>query len=211
VPRDSIYLFIDESGDLLPYELGSSNLVLAAFATTSPNLISSKINELRYQLLSSGVGISNFHAADDSRVIRSEFLRNLIDLPDCMGISIGVQKAMEFTITDVKALYIKMLLALVKEIVKASELNVTLIILIDLTLDRTSRSEAKRVLKSLCRNFGIKNYIYFQSMKSDGCGQIADYLAWSHFQSLERENPNYLFEMKRLINAIEIQLDDPPG
>ena len=211
MPRDSIYLFIDESGDLLPYELGSSNLVLAAFATTSPNLISSKINELRYQLLSSGVGISNFHAADDSRVIRSEFLRNLIDLPDCMGISIGVQKAMEFTITDIKALYTKMLLALVKEIVKTSELNVTLIILIDLTLDRTSRSEAKRVLKNLCRNFGIKNYIYFQSMKSDGCGQIADYLAWSHFQSLERENPNYLLEMKRLINAREIQLDDPPG
>jgi hypothetical protein len=120
VPRDSIYLFIDESGDLLPYELGSSSLVLAAFATTSPSLISSKIHELRYQLLSSGVGISNFHAADDSRLIRSEFLRNLVDLPACMGMSIGVHKAIESTVPDIKTLYIKMLLDLVQEFVKTS-------------------------------------------------------------------------------------------
>ena len=104
-----------------------------------------------------------------------------------------------------------MLALIVKEAGVKIAKSSNLILLIDLTLDQASRAEAKRVLKRLCRSFEIKNYIYFLSMKRDGCGQIADYLAWSHFQSLERANHSYFLEVKRFFEIFEVGLSDPPG
>jgi hypothetical protein len=48
-------------------------------------------------------------------------------------------------------------------------------------------------------------------MKRDSCGQIADYLAWSHFQKVERKTDLYLRLITEAFETQFLELDDPPG
>lgn len=208
---DPLFVFVDESGDLHPCLKGSDSLVLSAFATKRPDSVSTTLNSLRYQLLSKGVGIPNFHAADDSRIIRAQFLLSLQSLTDCQGISLALRKTLKMSTSDLKGIYVEILSRLISEIIQSAVQYSQIVLLVDLTLDRTSRAAAKRKLKQLFLSLGIKNYVYFQSMKRDACGQVADYLAWSHFQSFERGSDEYL---KKVIKAIDLKVsefDDPLG
>lgn len=41
-------------------------------------------------------------------------------------------------------------------------------------------------IKPLFKKYQVDFHIFFQSMKTDHNGQIADYIAWSKFKQLER-------------------------
>lgn len=208
---NTLFVFIDESGDLLPLNKGSEVLVISAFATEQPLEVTSRINKLRYELLQKGFGVSNFHAADDSRLIKTQFIQSLDGLEDCRAISIAFRKSPSSTTSDMKALYIKMLCQVTSELIYYTKTGALMVVLIDLTLDRNSRAAAKRKLKELFLSSNQRNYIYFQSMKRDVCGQVADYLAWSHFQNIGRRNDKYLTQMRKVLELKINELDDPLG
>jgi hypothetical protein len=210
-PSSAMFVFIDESGDLLPKGLGSNHLVLSAFLTLSPSSNASTIVDLRYRLLSKGLNIESFHATDDSRLVRREFLEQFATFGDCLAISVGVKKEGTQTSQLLLEKYKQMLKTIAKEIVALNTDKLPIILLIDLTLDKYSRSEAKRELKYVFLSSKIDNFIYFQSMKRDFCGQIADYIAWSHFQKVERENDSYLLKIGENLKMRFLVLDDPPG
>jgi len=210
-PSSAIFIFIDESGDLLPKGLGSNHLVLSAFLTLSPSSIASSIVNLRYRLLGKGLNIESFHATDDSRLVRREFFQQFTTFGNCLAISVGIKKEGTQTSQSLLEKYKQLLKAIAKEIVALNTDKLPIILLIDSTLDKYSRSDAKRELKYVFLSSKIDNFIYFQSMKRDFCGQIADYIAWSHFQKVERDNDSYLLKIGENLKMRFLVLDDPPG
>lgn len=206
-----IYVFVDESGDLLPKGLGSDHLVLSAFVTKSPSSAATVIGELRYSLLSRGFNIESFHATDDSRLVRFEFFQQFSKIDDSLGISTGIEKKGNETSQVLTGIYIKLLEEIVKEVVSLNTSKSPIALLIDPTLDKGYRSEAKRKLKHVLLSSSLSNYIYFQSMKRDFCGQIADYIAWSTFQKLERKNDSFFLQIEENLELRVLNLDDPPG
>lgn len=209
--KPSIFVFIDESGDLLPKEAGTTHLVLSAFITKSPSVAAYIVSNLRYSLLSRGFNIETFHATDDSRVVRFEFLQQIQKIRDASGVTIGIEKIDGTTSKRLITMYIQSLARIAKEVVKLNVDNAHVTFLIDPTLDKKSRSEAKRVIKHVFSSSNQRNLIYFQSMKRDSCGQIADYLAWSHFQKVERKTDLYLRLITEAFETQFLELDDPPG
>ncbi|MFM8782892.1 MAG: DUF3800 domain-containing protein [Actinomycetota bacterium] len=207
----SIFVFIDESGDLLPMEAGTTHLVLSALITKSPSAAANIVSNLRYSLLSKGFNIETFHATDDSRLVRSEFLQQIRKIRDAIGVTIGIKKMEHTTSKEVIGIYIQSLAQIAAEVVRLNVDNVQVIFLIDPTLDKKSRSEAKRAIKYVFSSSNQRSMIYFQSMKRDFCGQIADYLAWSHFQKVERKTDYYLRLITEAFNTKFLELDDPPG
>ncbi len=207
----SIFVFVDESGDLLPKEVGTTHLVLSAFITKSPSVAACKVNKLRYSLLSRGFNFENFHAADDSRLVRFEFLKQIREIRDAKGVTIGIEKMENTTSHKLVGIYIKLLAQIAAEVIRLNVNNSPITFLIDPTLDKKSRSEAKRVIKHVFNSSNQRNLIYFQSMKRDSCGQIADYLAWSHFQKVERKTDSYLQIIMDSFETRFLELDDPPG
>jgi hypothetical protein len=210
-PNTPFYVFVDESGDLLPKGLGSDHLVLSAFVTKSPSLASTVISELRYRLLSEGFNIENFHATDDSRLVRIEFFKQLTKIGYSLGISTGIEKERHATSQELTGLYIELLEGVLEEVVRINNSQAPITLLIDSTLDKRCRSEAKRKLKHVLLASKLRNFIYFQSMKRDFCGQIADYIAWSTFQKLERKNDSYFLQIEENLELKVVDLDDPPG
>jgi hypothetical protein len=71
----SLFIFLDESGNLDFSTKGSKHFVLTAVTALNPLESSSKIQDLKYRLLIEGSDIQHFHASEDRQIVRNEVFR----------------------------------------------------------------------------------------------------------------------------------------
>ena len=69
-PWDSLFVFIDESGNFDFTLRGTRHFVMAGVMATSPIDSASQLNALKYKLMAEGVDISDFHASEDRQAVR---------------------------------------------------------------------------------------------------------------------------------------------
>lgn len=67
---NTLFLFIDESGNFDFSDSGTTHFVMACVATLAPLESAGKLNSLKYDLLSEGCDISSFHATEDRQFVR---------------------------------------------------------------------------------------------------------------------------------------------
>ena len=72
---DTLFVFIDESGNFDFTSRGTQHFVMAGVAALAPLDSAAEMQALRYQLLAEGFDVSVFHAAEDKQFLRDRVFK----------------------------------------------------------------------------------------------------------------------------------------
>ena len=187
--RNTLFLFVDESGNFDFSPKGSRNFVLAGIATRHPLRSALKVSQLRYELLARGHNLSHFHATEDLQEVRDAMFRVVAQMEDlkCYVISGTKSRVPKEFQSDAE-----MHARFAREIMKFSRQSFLdenferIGVVFDQSLTKARQKIFHKAMKKEMRKQRVPTYLYFQQLKFDFNGQIADYVAWAKFKQLER-------------------------
>lgn len=184
-----LFIYVDESGNFDFSSFGTKHFVLSLFVTSSPLESVKSLSSLKYELLSKGINIANFHASDDRQWIRDRVFAEIAKLSDVAAHTFWIRKG-EDDAPSLNAVELYELFGIEIANSAAAEISKqdpsSLAIVFDKALkhreEQAFLSRVKVIFSKMNRPF----HIYFHNVSKDFNGQIADYIAWSHFVALER-------------------------
>ncbi len=74
---NTLYIFLDESGNLDFSNTGTKNYVLAAVVTDNPLASSQELQDLKYEHLRHDIDTTHFHASEDRQAVRNDVIARL--------------------------------------------------------------------------------------------------------------------------------------
>lgn len=185
-PR-TMFVFMDESGDLQFTTRGKKHFVLSAVCTTSPSRSAEAMQVLKYDLLAEDSDQLEFHATDNNRGTRKRVINTISRLDNIRVHSIWIDKRL--TPPDLQDEF--RLLGLIggemgRWVHSSAAADCDKIILIfDSVLTGKKQKAFVKQLKQTLAPLKKDIKIYFHPVKQDLNGQIADYYSWALFRSLE--------------------------
>lgn len=188
-PAPTLYVFVDESGNFDFSDNGTTHFVLGALATTDPTASARHAQRLKYRLLGDGHDISSFHASEDKQLVRDEVLRTMADLHEVHAHVIYGDKHLAAPNKQSDgSLYTLFGRALIRHVLRVFEDSAIgrIVVVFDRTLTGKKRGAFEQAIKPDLKASGRPFAVYFQPMASDLNGQMADYLSWAKYVSLER-------------------------
>lgn len=222
--RDTLFLFLDESGNLDFSLKGSRYWSLTAFCTFHPSQDKEKFLDLLYSLADGGKGQEYFHATEDKQAVRDEVFKLIRDLGDGHEIHSVIaekrkaapslyratveKKGRTIPVRDETGLYRVVCKALLKYVFGCSRFEraekVVAILSSLFTKDKheTIRKALSMELKGQAK---IPFQIYFHENKSDLNCQLADYCGWAIARKWEqRDKRSYDLIRARVGNEFDI-------
>ncbi len=185
----TLFLFIDESGDFDFSSSGSTHFVMAGVLSSQPTATALPLQRLRYQLLESGMNISSFHASPDLQEVRNQVLNEISQISQInTHVVFGVKQNLDPNLKSMEKMHSHFSTLLVQGFLSFPQVQgcKKLIVVIDQSLPPKKQAAFNLSIKPLFKKHRKEFHIFFQSMKTDYNGQIADYIAWSKFKQLER-------------------------
>ena len=194
----TIYLFLDESGNLDFSPKGTKYFVLTSIGLTQPSALLSEIDALRRCFLEVGQDSEYFHAAEDSRFVRNEVfgvIRNNLDEIRIDSLIVEKRKTSP-ALRAYERFYPEMLGYLLKFVLprEQCERAKKIIVIADSFPDkRKPKVMEKAVEKTLSKMIGdsCPYKFYNHSSRSHYGLQVADYCAWAVFRKQERGDASY--------------------
>lgn len=196
-----IYVFIDESGNFDFSPRGTGHFVMAAVIAGEPVASSGALQRLKYELLAEGVDLPHFHGSEDRQFVRDRVLEAI----NCLS---GIEARVFFidkrragsTVHDPVGTYSLFGRAIAQSLLDGppDEEGGQVVVVFDKALthkhENAFLAEIKPALAAVSRPYRI----YFQSVKFDFTAQIADYVAWATYVSLERNEHRPLAALDRM-------------
>lgn len=195
VLMNSLFIFIDESGNFDFSPTGTKYFVLSAATTINP-LGKEIIEKIKYSLIKDGIDIEYFHAAEDRQFIRDKIYNVIENLNDIEIDSVIVQKNKAnpslYKIDKKKKskkgvkIYTLALRNLLQYIFRRYDNSLKIekvIIVLSSIFDKNKRESIKKTIKLYLNEIFTKQfYIYFHENRSDKNSQIADYCCWAIYR-----------------------------
>lgn len=182
---------------------------MAAIAALSPSESAASIQRLKYDWLRRGHDISSFHASEDAQIIRDSVFWTIENLDNVRAHVIYGKKELTFNhLKNSADFYSIFARAIINYMIKvyATEKYEQVVVVFDQALNgkkaKLFNLSVKPYLKDLSKPF----YLYFHSMQSDSNGQIADYVAWSKYVELTRNEKRPWDALKNSINPSEFNI-----
>lgn len=186
---NTLYIFLDESGNLDFSRGGTKHYVLAAITSINPLASSQDLQQLKYESLEQGIDAEYFHASEDKQATRDEVIKRLQTMSNTVKVHyIYAEKPKAYpALQNSAAFYAKLGTTLIKFIInyKSNGFN-QIVIVFDKTLPKREQKAFLGEIKPELKKLGKPYQIYFHRTLSDFNGQIADYFAWAKYVSLER-------------------------
>ena len=205
----SHFLFIDESGNFDFSAKGSSHFVMAGVLTRDPLNSALPLQRLRYQLLERGINVSSFHAAPDLQIVRDSVFDALEGLVGVKAHLVYAKKSdLQDSLRTMQDLHFHFASALVRHHLHAGNVpdSGRLVVVIDQSLPSKSQSAFHASIKPIFKRRNGEFQVYFQSMKTDFNGQIADYVAWAKFKQLESDEHRPWQALSRSLTITEQEI-----
>ena len=186
---ETLYVFIDESGNFDFSPKGTRHFVMSAVYTTSPEEGAKQLQTLKYELLSEGVDVSHFHATNDFQFVRDRVFKRINALQNCRAIVISIVKQV---VPENLRLPENLLAFLAKKILsKITKFQSfkdcqRIVILFDRSLSNKRLNEIYILIKPYLKALEKDFLVGFHSIQADANSQIADYVSWAMFVQLER-------------------------
>lgn len=186
----TLYIFIDESGNFDFSERGTRHFVMAGVVVKFPEHSGVKLQVLKYKLLRSGFNVSGFHASQDLQRVRNLVFDQIAMLKSVeafvvFGLKHKVKKSKR-TDEELHATFAVRLIELI--LAEHDMIGVqNLVVVLDQALPKPKQGALHRNLKPVLKKLNKPLHLYFQPINRDMNGQIADYVAWSKFVALERD------------------------
>ncbi len=209
IKPDTLFLFIDESGNFDFSDRGTRHFVMAGIATLFPVNSSASLQTLKYRLLAGGFDVASFHASEDRQIIRDrvfELLRSqgLIVAHAVFGDKSLAPPDLRSDSSLLAHFGERLISTLIAQFPTMDYQQVVL--LFDQSLPRKKRdvfyATVKPQLKALKKPF----HIFFHSMQSDLNGQFADYVSWARYVALERNELRPWHSFSKEIGALSTDM-----
>ena len=185
----TLYLFIDESGNFDFTSRGTRHFVMACVIPKAPLSVSLRLQALRYSLLARGVDLPGFHASQDRQKIRDQVFQALEGISETSVFTVfGHKQLVDPALRTDSALHTMFVTALIRLVSEHYGFNGLrqIVVILDQALTRPKQRAFHLSVKPFLRSLGLPFHVYFQSVNRDMNGQIADYVSWSKFVALER-------------------------
>lgn len=182
---NTLYLFIDESGNFDFSKNGSKYFTLTVLSTTGPYKIGSSLLALRYKILPNygcaGKMEENgyFHATEDLQSIRDQVFNILKELKGNIRIDsvIAQKNKANPALYDQVNFYKKISETAFKYALNraSSEEYEHVVLVLSSIFSRKQRGILKQIFKSLIKRYEIPFSLYFHDSQCDPCNQAVDY------------------------------------
>lgn len=195
--EESVYIFLDESGNLDFSPSGTRYFVLTCVSMTRPFPAYASLDALKYDLIQDGLDLDSFHAAEDNRAVRNAAF-------DCIGNSLTGIRVDSLIVEKSKTgpaltadlrFYPEMLGYLLKWVLpRLSPQGGDRIVITDtIPIKRQRKAVTKGVQQSLQQMLpgGIRYRIRHHPSRSHYGLQVADYCSWALFRKWERADESY--------------------
>lgn len=203
------YVFIDEGGDLNFSSTGTRFFTVTSATLQRPFPFDQPLLELRYDLMSSGLDIELFHAAQDRQAVRNQVFRIIHEsLNNLILDSIIVDKSRLIApVPTPEGLYVTYVNQLINQSLSMLRDSVTaqVIVITDkIPLRRKRRAIEKAIKTSLgpVVNPNLQYRLYHHESKSCIGLQVVDYCNWALFRAWERKDPRSFNPIKRAFRYI---------
>ena len=165
---------------------------MAGVAALAPLDSAAEMQALRYQLLSEGVDVPVFHAAEDRQFVRDRVFKTFESIENVKVQAIYGDKHLAApqlqSDSQLHGLFGRALIKYFLHVFDSADYK-RVVVIFDQTLTKNKQGDFHRVVKPELKALGKPFHIYFQKMVTDMNGQIADYVAWSKFIQMERNEP----------------------
>lgn len=198
----TLFVFVDESGNLDFGAKGTKFYVLAAVATTDPIQTAAMLQKLKYRHLRRGEDVEFFHASEDLQYIRNEVTAEIQKLQgQITAHCIFAQKNQASQdLREGTKFYTELGAKLMRFIIEHDSNGYDRVVVIFDQCLRGKKQEAfLKAVKPQLKNLGKPYEIFFHRVLSDFNGQIADYFAWAKYVSLERGEMRPIMALKDAI------------
>lgn len=186
---NTLFIFIDESGNFDFSPTGTKHFTLCAITALDPLTSSQKLQALKYRLLESGTDVECFHASPDAQSTRNVVFDEIEKMTNIRASYIYADKHRAHpkyqSPEAVYALFGKTLLKYVFNGWTAAQYQ-QIVVIFDKALTKKQQKAFLGVVKPELKAIGKPYRIYFHQTMADFNGQIADYCAWARYVSLER-------------------------
>jgi hypothetical protein len=185
----TLFVFLDESGNFDFSLSGTKHLVFTAVISTNPIQSASRILDLKYQLLQEGLGIGTFHASEDRQLIRDRVFSAIAEIREMTAHTFWIDKrSISGQVVEKSELFSAFSIELFNVInqVRGVDSYDRLVFVFDKFLLNKEELAFRSIVTPKFSLLEKPFEIYFHNVYRDPNGQIADYIAWAHFVSLER-------------------------
>lgn len=186
---DTLFIFIDESGNFDFSPKGTRHFVMAAVSALAPLSTAATMQAIRYRLLAQGHDVPGFHASEDRQFVRDHVFQAMSEMKFVRTHVVhGNKSQLDATLRNDAALHALFAGELMQCAISAhprDEYRQTVVVF-DQALPRSKQAVFHSTVKPQLKLLGKPFHLYFQPMITDMNGQLADYIAWSKFVQLER-------------------------
>ena len=208
----TLFVYVDESGNFDFTSRGTRHLVLGVFCTNKPVQNSLGLSILKYQAIAQGIDLANFHASEDLQQVRDLVFDVISRIESCSSVTFWMsKKSHKFTDRFAVSAYKTFGRHIAKHVgeVASQTQSKKVVVVFDKALVRQDQNAFLAAMKPQLAALGLPYYLYFHNVSKDFNRQIADYLAWARFVSLER-NENRPLEMlpNHLKQVLEVRQTD---
>ena len=186
---DTLFVFIDESGNFDFSPNGTHFFVMAAVVALAPLDSAAEIQALRYRLLAGGLDLTGFHASEDRQTTRDAVFEAFSRISTVRSHVIYGRKQQtephQRSDAALHSLFGHALMQFAISAYAATEYR-QVVVIFDQALTRKKQGAFNKTVKPQLKALDKPFHLYFQPMHADANGQIADYIAWSKFVQLER-------------------------
>jgi len=220
VPKKTLYIFIDESGNFDFTSSGTKYFALTSVSTTDPLIGREGFSSLRYDLLKKGVNEEFFHATEDLQDTRNAVFGLIKGLEDIEIDAVVAQKNKTnpslyikhelrggkiHTVRSEEKFYSKLSQILLQYIFNRyqgrDDIGEIVVVLGSLFTNSKRGYVLKSLKQYLKAKFGKPFHIYFHNTACDINCQIADYCGWAIYVAAERGEKRPLAEVQAQIKS----------
>lgn len=190
----TLFVFMDESGDMQFGAKATTHFMITAVCTTDPEVSAMVMQKLKYDLLAKGSEDLEFHATNNSKGTRKRVIDAINEIPSLRIHTLWIDKRFAHSkLQNSVCLLGQFACSMGRWLDKVyGQSNVHKVVLIfDSVLVGRERDAFLKNIKPVFRDLKLEFRILFHPVKQDLNGQIADYFSWAFFQLKEHEKPEY--------------------
>ena len=223
---DTIYIFVDEAGDMDFSAKGSKHYMFNFLIKRRPFNLHEYISNYRYSLLERNLdplngqrlNIESFHACEDNKYIREEIFNiiSTFDKNSVKAYSYILEKSKVDPIKrkEIDKFYIDNLNLAIHQLLDKLKINKNFIIITDRLPVQKNKNKQISALKK-----GIKTYIkdhrltirydiFHHCSASSVNLQIVDYISWAIFRKYERGQDSDYNKIEKYLIAVDVMTKD---
>lgn len=223
---DTIYIFVDEAGDMDFSAKGSKHYMFNFLVKKRPFNLHEHISNYRYSLLERNLDplndnrldIESFHAHNDNKYIKQEFF-NIISTFDKRSVQLysyilEKPKVMPDKRKERDKFYINNLNHAIQRLLDKIQIHSDIIIITDKLPVQKNRAKQIGALKKGLKEYIKSNHleirydIFHHCSASSANLQIVDYMGWAIYRKYEHKQDNYYNKISKYLIDEDIMTKD---